>query len=111
MFFSAARCITFLFNLFLRSGAHPPLHGDASFREQCIVLHITILRSRPAMEGEGRQGNKKGKAKRKLSEGKEEEGQGEKKRDRYIISECIRVYKMNNEMVRDRDSLILPDIK
>jgi len=45
----------FSFNLFLRS-VHPLLYGGASFREQRIVLHITILRSRPAVEGEGRQG-------------------------------------------------------
>lgn len=77
MFFSAPRCITSLFNLFLRSEAHPPLYGDASFREQCIVLHITILRSRPAGEDEGRQGTKwtgeykKGKAERTRRERRE----------------------------------------
>lgn len=77
----SVRRITPLFNFFLRS-AHPRLHRGASLREQRIVFHITILRSRPAMEGEGQKGTKwAGEYKKGRTEREQRKGEGAEKGD------------------------------
>lgn len=69
--------------------------------------HITILRSRPAME----RGLERGQS--GLKNIKRMRGEGNKmkrdKRNEYVESRST--YRMSNETVRDRDSLILPDIR
>lgn len=73
--------------------------------------HITILRSRPAMEGGPERGQSGLKNIKRVALNKCGERRWIKRDKRNEHVESRSAYRMSNETVRDRDSLILPDIR